>query len=680
MSDNDKSGLFGDEDIFAELDAWDRTFDALHETDAATAEAAAEGGKPASDAPAAAIEAAAIEAAPIAIEAAAIAPAAIEAAPIEVAPAESEPEFEIEAALESSAESAPVPVIEVRAAAPRRNDAPTTPPPVHEPVARVKPRTIPPPPPPRAAPESPFGDGGDERDETDFSDLGVAGEPEALGTLLGTPPPLAPPPEEAELRAPVPVPRTTGPIRPFGAEDAPTKILPLKPLRPAHTLPRASAPADAEDDDAVLTSAARPAIRLESGPTDDELFGDLPAQPIPVVAALRPGAEATRVADLAALSAAFDDGGSFAGDTGTGQGRRAANAGATRVVDPSMAALAEARRPDAPEVRGPAIVRRHDLEQRRRRQEFEEESSGGGDFSSGDATRVADIGQIEAMALRQREESAAASAAAAAFFAERPGGEVELRADDDFYDDIEIGGSSDDAAEAGHTPSSSGRRAGPHVVRRTAAPATSGPIVAASDDDDDEMSIAISHDDEAPAAAPVEVSGTVREIGEDDFSDLAGDQVTPVPPPVAHAPSAPVARPSAPAIPPIQRNLVTPVVPGTPVAMRPMPPPVSLSDDDDEDDDSADWWDDDAEGGPPPAARTGTLPVPPPSAGGRPSTIPPPIAAAAAPTAAAPAQVGRSADEALDALSDLDVPEPAVSVPVDAIADAPIAAETVAAP
>jgi tetratricopeptide (TPR) repeat protein len=721
VSDNDKSGLFGDEDIFAELDAWDRTFDALHETADGAAGAAPAGGAPSSDTTSAAPVTAAGDAQPTqppehaparadkptrppehALDA--VTPPVVEppvartrsdkvtppvdeqpvartrsdkvTPPIAEQPAartrsdKVTPPIAEQPVARTRSEKVTPPIAEqpvartrsekvtppIAADRPRtRNDAPTAPPPVAEVVARTKPRTVPPPPPrpsgQRPAVESPFGEGGDDRDETDFSELGVAGEPEALGSLLGTPPPLAPPPEEAELR-----PAAAAPSRTFGADDAPTRILPLKPLRQAHTLNRpaagAPAPAPADDDDAVLTSAARPAIRLESGPTDDELFGDLPAQPVPVVPALRPGAEATRVADLAALSAAFDDGGSFAGDTRTGQGRPGASA--TRVVDPSVAALAEARRPDAGEVRGPAIVRRHDLEQRRKRQEFEEESSGGGDFSSGDSTRVADLGEIEQMAQRQREESAAASAAAAAFFAEKSGAEVELRGDEDFYDDIEIGGNAEDA-ETGNTPLPGGKRLGQNVVRRPAG-AIVGPAASAPDGDDDELSIAISHDEpgltgEVAAVAPA------REVGEDDFSDLGGDQVTPVPAPMPRAESAPVraaaapvSRPQPPTPPAARASAAAP--PAAP-AMRPL----ATAGDDDEDEDSADWWDDDDEGGPPPAARTGTLPVPPPSAGGRPSTIPPPFARPPS------GPIATSAEDALDALDGLDALDAADAAP-----------------
>jgi tetratricopeptide (TPR) repeat protein len=519
VSDDGKGGLFGDDDLLSELDAWDKTFDALH--DAGAAEIA------------------------------------------EIVPKEPEPAPAVEAAPGPSVAASPPPPppsdrpAVARSALPPRPPTGRVPPiavvpPVPAPAAgRSKPRTTPPTPPPkssRPSTDSPFegAEAARDFDETDFSDLGVDGEPEALGSLLGVPPPLPP-------------------VDELGAAPRPPEVVPIAPRRPGPPAPPAPparpAAADKPPDDDVFTSAPRPAtpFGLDLGPTDDELFGDLPDKPpipaggLPAPAApAGPGSEVTRVADLSELGAAFDEVSGFSGETQTGErGQRAAPA----------------------EPRGPAIVRRDDLERRRR-------GEADGDFGSGEPTRVADVAQIEALAQRQREESEAASAAAAAFFAEEPAPEVDLAVDEDFYDDIEIGTVADESsegvpAEPMPTPSTQSRRATAHVVRRAApAPVDEGPVLEMEADEGGmavttgssarAMSVddALAELDELAPAAPEEAEAVpARAAAEVDFSDVAAavaqeDEGEPVElaaewdgdEGAAAVPAVPTARPGAPTL------------------------------------------------------------------------------------------------------------------------------------
>ena len=182
-------------------------------------------------------------------------------------------------------------------------------------------------PPPAQAAAEPIATVSEARAEVDFSDLGIDGPPEALGSLLGTPPPLQPVEEEAARAA-----------------EPPRRPSARKIERPT--------------EEEVFTSASRASVAaLPAAPTDDELFGDLladanderrieavtpriamPAAPVVQVPAKAPrtsgaivrredlgkkkenefaGGESTRVADLGELDALraepgelndFDDG------------------------------------------------------------------------------------------------------------------------------------------------------------------------------------------------------------------------------------------------------------------------------------------------------------------------------------------------------------------------------------
>ncbi|RMH39209.1 MAG: hypothetical protein D6689_17310, partial [Deltaproteobacteria bacterium] len=246
--------------------------------------------------------------------------------------------------------------------------------------------------------------GGDAGDD----DLDFLGDARALGAMLGSlePPPLAAP---------------DGSDGAAGAEaQAAPPAPPRRPSRPSIEFGRAPS--------------------LAEGPSDDELFGDLPdavpvnelsADPAPVGA---PGGEATRVASPFDL--------------------------------PLAAARPEAPQPGAPrpDRRGAAIVRREDLE--RRRDAADGDLSGEGDFDGGEVTRIASAELLESMAGAAREFDDGPPTA------ER---EVAVVVDDDFYDDIEIEAPPAGGEPAGAAPVESPaavrpsvRRLNAHIARRRA--------------------------------------------------------------------------------------------------------------------------------------------------------------------------------------------------------------------
>jgi tetratricopeptide (TPR) repeat protein len=392
------------------------------------------------------------------------------------------------------------------------------------------------PPPVQAAPApEPAAVAAESPSEVDFSELGIDGPPEALGSLLGTPPPLQPVEEEAARAA-----------------EPPRRPSARKLERPA--------------EDEVFTSASRPSVAaLPAAPTDDELFGDLlaevnddkgmepvtprvampaaPAVPAPAKAPRTSGAivrredlgkkkenefaggESTRVADLGELDALNDF------DEGPEGGAASTRVASIDEIDAQSRRAA--RRSSAPPYGGavrattPNITRRAPSEPA---SDFGRDEDDRGHVQP-EATRIADSAQLEKLA-------AEAAAAAQALFDEAPA--PELTVDEDFYADFEIGdqagrdGSVTEAA--GDTPSqatpAAGKRTTAHVVRRaggTLAPPTAegGVVVEIEAEASDEVqvpvpgpvsgeieAVAAPEAKEEPAAVPSMVAA------EDDFSGL----------------------------------------------------------------------------------------------------------------------------------------------------------------
>lgn len=360
---------------------------------------------------------------------------------------------------------------------------------------------------PAAQPEpgSPFEPSGDELE--DFLDFDS--QAEALGDLLGAPPPL-PPADESKVQA-MPAP-------------------PASPPRPPSPPP--TPPAAAPSVSATETPSLAPA------PTDDELFGDLPEALPEEVAPMKssPMAEATRVVDAAAL----DDLARAAGGEDHTESTRIAELSA---IDGLVAETAKPEDASAPAPRrsSPAIVRRDELERKRRAEEAGD-SDFANDFAGGESTRIADLASLDAMAQSEAEAAAAAKAAAAEFFADEPES-LELELDEDFYDDIEIGASTDTEVDepapvpppVAPTRRTASRRTTAHIVRRskTEPPVDApveGPVVVMEADFEDEV-----HD-----AGPM----TSGSIDLDELSDSGDDMYSSAPPIADLSPEPPPPQPT----------------------------------------------------------------------------------------------------------------------------------------
>jgi len=288
-----------------------------------------------------------------------------------------------------------------------------------------------------------FGEGGLD-DFAELDDLGTS--PQALGSLLGQPPPLMPPPPEDGAPKPEPEPASAQPSRPRTVDSATGS---------------ADAAAGDDEDDGLLTSAPKPV--LAPAPTDEELFGSLPDKipDAPVAkreATAKPTDEATRIADVdqALLEAAG----------GGGDGDYAPEA--TRIADVDMALLAASAKDESAPKHSPAIVRRDELERlRKEREQAKQRADDSGDDFGG-STRIASAELIENIVDQSESEAARAAAAAAeAFFAEDPP-EVQLELDDDFYDDIQIGEHTEAAPAERDPEEQPKRRRTAHIVRRSA--------------------------------------------------------------------------------------------------------------------------------------------------------------------------------------------------------------------
>ncbi len=289
----------------------------------------------------------------------------------------------------------------------------------------------------------------------------LLGEPEALGSLLGAPPPLPP------------------------IDDGGRRALEGGSLEPATS---AAPPQEYEED--VYTSAKRPSQTvLQAGPTDEELFGDLPDE-LPI-SALTPN----RHADAAEAAAEFDApqltrvaGPEMAKLVAASENDFAESVPElTRIAVPDTALLAAVKRgAEEPARTGPALVRRDELERRRQERAFSEDGlvAGFGDDSSddyadefgGESTRIADHGQLQQLMAADAE---AANAAAEALFAAADAPALELTLDEDFYADIEISSATlPSLAELEEAENSSVRRTTANLVRR---PMTEPPIAAPDD-------------------------------------------------------------------------------------------------------------------------------------------------------------------------------------------------------
>ncbi|MBP6845036.1 MAG: hypothetical protein KA201_14895 [Kofleriaceae bacterium] len=505
---------FGDE-LLAELDAWDKTFDALHDQESLFSPAAAAPAAPVVPPPAPAPPAfdagdddvtrtvalaPPSAAAQRAAEAAALdEPTGVGGAP-EPPPAFDEPTGVRAPSASASTvfdeptvmTTAPLPPAAppvVVVPPPRRSAARTTPPPAPRSRVVAVPPVAVPPPPVAARPVSPPRPS-TAVDETDFSDLGFSGPPEALGSLLGQPPPLPP----------------------------------LEEVSPDVALA-------SFDDDEVLTSAVRPDAAmagLAPTPVDDDPFAPS-ADDLDELQrmAQRQGGEMTRVAQVPAelfevdetmdrgvAKAPPEDFSDPAADPADDTFDRANR---TRILDPNDALLAEAgaKKP----VRTPAIVRRGAESARKK-----PASTGG--FGGGESTRVADLRELEKLRSHPEAPRQARPTPATAY---QPPPEPE----EDFYADIEIGG---DEEEVTGTPASA-KRVTANVVRRTgdspalrpppAAPTRPAPARPIADDDD-EPELQISAAEPEPAA-PVAKPPVDDDLGLDAaMAEFMTPEVTPV--------------------------------------------------------------------------------------------------------------------------------------------------------
>ncbi|MBP8812128.1 MAG: hypothetical protein KBI14_36340, partial [Kofleriaceae bacterium] len=348
---------------------------------------------------------------------------------------------------------------------------------------RSAPRTQPPPPPRAPTPvptpvPSPTPMSARVVDETDFSDLGFSGPPEALGSLLGQPPPLPP-------------------IEELGPTSAVASF----------------------DDDEVLTSAVRPEALLEAAEPEDDPFAPSAAELDQLRReAHRASPDETRVAgatpELFEIDETMDRGLTPRRDELSDPGRDPSEdtfdrANRTRILDPDDQLLAEAgAAAKRPPRAGPSIVRRGGPPARKR-----PESTGG--FAGPESTRVADIRELERLA--QREDPRQSRPTPATGYQPPPEPVVP---DEDFYADIEIGGDDD---EVTGTPASA-RRVTSNVVRRpgdrpstTMAPAPR-PVAVGAIDDEPELALDVG------APAPAE-----DDLGLDAaIAEFAGQEVTPV--------------------------------------------------------------------------------------------------------------------------------------------------------
>lgn len=324
----------------------------------------------------------------------------------------------------------------------------------------------------------------------------------ALGDLLGAPPPLPPPSsDESIVKA---LPESTPP--PFASAD-----------------PAADTESDGDGDEELYTSAVKPT--LPAAPTDEELFGDLPDElPEDVAPAVgaTPYAESTRIADAAVLDE-----------------MARASSEAHEIDQVESAQPSQARAPEREAPRGPAIVRREDLERKRRAAEDGDAELGDGDFGGGESTRIADIAALDDLVESEARAAQAAAEAAEAFFNEEAAS-LELELDDDFYDDIEIGadqvGSTEvsvvsvvpeapSAAPSGESP----RRTTAHIVRRASTeapvPAADAPVVVLEAEFADEA---------PPAERAAVVTGSLDNAA---ARALADDEILSSAPPLFASPS-----------------------------------------------------------------------------------------------------------------------------------------------
>jgi hypothetical protein len=515
---SDKPG-FGD-DLLAELDAWDKTFDALHVDDSlfGAPAAAFDGGDDevtrtvSPTAPRPGAPAAPRPGAPPATgsDATFDGPTSVvtRAAPAAGRPpvaGPASPSFDdatvvTTAPLSPAAFDAPT-TVSARPVDPTVADAPTSvtvrpvAPAVEavtvitrvpEPSAsprRSAPRTQPPPPPRAPTPvptpvPSPTPMSARVVDETDFSDLGFSGPPEALGSLLGQPPPLPP-------------------IEELGPTSAVASF----------------------DDDEVLTSAVRPEALLEAAEPEDDPFAPSAAELDQLRReAHRASPDETRVAgaapELFEIDETMDRGLTPRRDELSDPGRDPSEdtfdrANRTRILDPDDQLLAEAgAAAKRPPRAGPSIVRRGVPPARKR-----PESTGG--FAGPESTRVADIRELERLA--QREDPRQSRPTPATGYQPPPEPVVP---DEDFYADIEIGGDDD---EVTGTPASA-RRVTSNVVRRpgdrpsTAMAPAPRPVAVGAIDDEPELALDVG------APAPAE-----DDLGLDAaIAEFAGHEVTPV--------------------------------------------------------------------------------------------------------------------------------------------------------
>lgn len=528
MTTDGTGGKGPDDDLLSELDAWDRTFDALHADEGLFGGAAKAEEAPAPSAPppasAPAITSASEPAPPTFADdddvtrtvspTRATGPVPVIAAPtraVEVAPSDEptavttvpvRPVSFDEPTVMTAAPTRPTPrraATAPVAAIPTVAPTPST--------SRPGPRTTPPPPPRAAVPTPPPAAPSPPRvvDETDFSDLGFSGPPEALGSLLGQPPPLPP----------------------------------LETVSP--DIAQASF-----DDDEVLTSAVRPDAAMTAlvpGGSDPFAPSAEDLDELRQMSA-RAGGDMTRVASVNAELFEIDE----TMDRGAGKSLPEdysdpardpsddtfERANRTRVLNPDDELLAEAGAAAVtrkPPLRTPAIVRRGaepKLAPRPR-------SDSGGAFGGGESTRVADLRQLEQLARQRGEDTRASRPTPSTGYAPPP----DPIPDDDFYADIEIGGDDDEqtgtAAATKRVTSNVVRRANDAPSSRVAIPV---PRMSRPSDDDDELELQISTGEAAPqpgaSAAPVPAARRSSTPQEDDdafdagFAEFAGPETTPV--------------------------------------------------------------------------------------------------------------------------------------------------------
>ncbi len=375
-------------------------------------------------------------------------------------------------------------------------------PPVPVPVAPATTRKSSPPPP--VIPRTPAPPAG--RDETDFSELGFAGPPEALGSLLGQPPELPPIHEisDSEVFEPTGFEEDevfTSAVRPGSVMPGPeTGLEPGDHAGPVAILPgddAAESPAPSYGDATRVAEVPRELL-------DRDETVDRPAQRGPGSAGASSASRAAAAPDEDPSDDTFD------------------RADRTRVINPGDALLAEARGPEraGPPARRPAIVRRAPVPLPTSvpapvDDEDNNDFADGG-FGGGESTRVADLRQLEQLAAHKDARHDPRSNRPAPTFPPPP--------EEDPYDDIEIGGDpiGGDDEESSGVPAREARRVTSHVVRRAAPEAS-----AASD-----TVLEMETDDDEPVVPPRPVAG---ELDLDAAFDLMDGEREPSPPSIVAA-------------------------------------------------------------------------------------------------------------------------------------------------